>query len=49
MQQRRKLGIVTIILLGLAIGYFIRNVKVGLVIGLVLGLLAGGMITGSRK
>jgi uncharacterized membrane protein (UPF0136 family) len=49
MHPRKRLGVVTIILLGLGIGYFIRNVKVGLVIGLVLGLLAGGMITGSRK
>lgn len=46
MQPRKRIGIVTIILIGLAIGFFIKNVKIGLIIGLVLGLLAGGMITG---
>lgn len=49
MEQRRLIGIVTILLIGLGIGYFIKNVKVGLVIGLVLGLLAGGMLSGSNK
>jgi uncharacterized membrane protein (UPF0136 family) len=49
MQPRKRVGIVTLIIIGLAIGFFIKNVKVGLVIGLALGLLAGGMITGGRK
>lgn len=50
MQPRKRIGIVTIILIGLGIGFFIKNVKVGLVIGLMLGLLAGGMISsGNRK
>ncbi len=51
MQPRKRIGIVTIILIGLGIGFFIKNVKVGLVIGLVLGLLAGGMMSsgGNRK
>lgn len=48
MQPRKRIGIVTIILIGLAIGFFIKNVKVGLVIGLGLGLLAGGLISGRR-
>jgi len=46
MQQRKRIGIVTILLIGLGIGLFIKNVKIGLVIGLMLGLLAGGMISG---
>lgn len=49
MQPRKRIGIVTIILIGLAIGFFIKNVKLGLIIGLGLGLLAGGMISGGRK
>lgn len=50
MHPRKRIGIVTIILIGLGIGFFIKNVKVGLVIGLMLGLLAGGMISsGNRK
>ena len=46
MQQRKRISIITILLIGLAIGFFIKNVKIGLIIGLALGLLAGGMITG---
>lgn len=50
MQPRKRIGIVTIILLGLGIGLFLKNVKIGLIVGLMLGLLAGGLISGgSRK
>jgi hypothetical protein len=49
MQPRKRIGIVTILLIGLGIGYFIKNVKIGLIIGLGLGLLAGGMIGGGNK
>lgn len=48
MQPRKKISIITIILIGLAIGFFIKNVKIGLIIGLGLGLMAGGLI-GGRK
>ncbi len=48
MQPRKKIGIVTIIFIGLAIGFFIKNVKIGLIIGLALGLLAGGLISGRK-
>lgn len=51
MQPRKRIGIVTIILIGLGIGLFLKNVKIGLIIGLALGLLAGGMMSsgGNRK
>ena len=51
MQPRKRIGIVTLLIIGLAIGFFIKNVKIGLVIGLMLGLLAGGMMSsgGRRK
>lgn len=49
MQPRKRIGIFTILIIGLAIGFFIKNVKVGLVIGLALGLLAGGMIVSGKK
>ena len=48
MQPRKKIGIVTILLIGLAIGFFIKNVKIGLIIGLGLGLMAGGLISGRK-
>jgi len=46
MHPRKKIGVVTLILIGLALGYLIKNVKIGLIIGLGLGLLAGGIING---
>ena len=49
MQPRKRIGIVTIVLIGLAIGFFIKNVKIGLIIGLMLGLLAGGMMSGGGR
>ncbi len=45
MQQRKKIGAVTLIIIGLLIGYAIKNVRVGLVLGLLLGLLASGLLT----
>jgi uncharacterized membrane protein (UPF0136 family) len=49
MQPRRKIGFFTIVLIGVAIGFFIKNVKIGLIIGLVLGLLAGGIVNTKSK
>ncbi|MEI6584198.1 MAG: hypothetical protein WCO43_11460 [Chitinophagia bacterium] len=43
MRSKRRIGIFTIILIGVGIGFFIKNVKIGLIIGLMLGLLAGGL------
>jgi len=44
MQQKRRIGIFTIVAIGVLIGLFLKNVKIGLIIGLVLGLLAGGLV-----
>jgi hypothetical protein len=49
MQPRRKIGFFTIVLIGVAIGFFIKNVKIGLIIGLVIGLLAGGIVNTKSK
>jgi hypothetical protein len=46
MQSRRTIGIWTLVLIGLAIGFFIKNVRVGLLIGLVIGLLTIGLVAG---
>ena len=48
MQPRRRIGVLTLLLIGLGLGYAIKNVKIGLIIGLGLGLLAGGLLS-SRK
>ncbi len=49
MQPRKRMSIITLLLIGLAIGFFIKNVKLGLIIGLALGLLAGGLMSSGRK
>lgn len=38
-----------IIVIALATGMFLKNVKIGLVIGLMLGLFSGGLLGGRRK
>ncbi|MFN4975720.1 MAG: hypothetical protein ACK5GV_10795 [Bacteroidota bacterium] len=43
MQQKRRIGMLTIVAIGVLIGLFLKNVKIGLIIGLLLGLLAGGL------
>jgi len=43
MQKKRRIGIFTIVAIGVLIGFFLKNVKIGLIIGLLLGLLAGGL------
>lgn len=49
MQPRKRIGFVTLVLLGLGIGIFLKNVKIGLIVGLMLGLLAGGLLRSSTK
>lgn len=49
MQPRKRIGIATLIILGLAIGLFLKSVKIGLIIGLMLGLLAGNLMGGGRR
>jgi hypothetical protein len=37
--------VITLLLLGLGIGFLLKNVRIGLIIGLMLGLLAGSLAT----
>jgi hypothetical protein len=46
--QRRKISFAVLIIIGLAIGFAIKRVGLGLIIGIVLGLLASGMLGGSK-
>lgn len=42
------MSIMTILMLGLGLGWMIKNVKIGLIIGLVFGLLISGIGTKSK-
>ncbi len=48
MQQRKNISAFMLILVAVALGYFLKNVKTGLLIGLGLGLLMSGLLS-SRK
>lgn len=49
MQGRRRVSVLTILLIALGIGFLLKNVRLGLIIGLGLGLIAGGLISGKRR
>ncbi len=46
--MRRNMSIFTLLIIGLGVGYLIKNVKVGLILGLVIGLLISGIGTKSK-
>jgi uncharacterized membrane protein (UPF0136 family) len=46
--MRRNMSIFTLLVIGLGVGYLIKNVKVGLILGLVIGLLISGIGTKSK-
>jgi len=46
--MRRNVSIFTLLVIGLGVGYLIKNVKIGLIIGLVIGLLISGIGTRSK-
>jgi hypothetical protein len=46
--MRRNISLFTLLLIGLGVGWIIKNVKIGLIIGLVLGLLISGIGTRSK-
>jgi hypothetical protein len=48
MQSRKRILGITLIVVGLASGIFLKNVKIGLIIGLMLGLLSGGLFSSKR-
>jgi hypothetical protein len=49
MEKRRTISIWFLVLLGIAIGFAIENVRAGLLIGLVLGLLSIGLAAGGKR
>ena len=46
--MRRNVSILTLLIIGLGVGYLIKNVKVGLILGLIIGLLISGIGTKSK-
>ncbi|PZX59993.1 MULTISPECIES: hypothetical protein [Hydrotalea] len=44
MHPRKKIGFVTLLIIGIALGFLIKNVKIGLIIGLAIGLFAGSLV-----
>ena len=46
--MRRNVSIFTLLVIGLGVGYLIKNVKIGLILGLVIGLLISGIVTRSK-
>jgi hypothetical protein len=47
--MRRKVSILTLLMIGIGFGWLIKNVKIGLILGLVLGLLISGMTVGGGR
>lgn len=48
-ESRRNVALVVCIVLGLAIGMFIKKVSIGLLIVILLGVLVGGMLSSKKK
>jgi hypothetical protein len=46
--MRRNVSLFTLLVIGLAVGWMIKNVKIGLIIGLIFGLLISGIGTRSK-
>ena len=44
MQKRKGITVFTILLIAVAIGFFLKNIKLGLLIGLAMGLLISGLV-----
>ena len=46
--MRRNVSILTLLVIGLGIGYLIKNVKIGLILGLIVGILISTVGTKSK-
>jgi hypothetical protein len=46
--MRRNMSIFTLLVLGIGLGWLIKNVKVGIILGLVIGLLISTIGTKSK-
>ena len=48
MKQRRKISFFMLLVLGLGIGWMLKNVKIGLMIGILMGLLLTSFVNPSK-
>jgi len=48
MKQRRKISFFMLLVIGLGIGWMLKNVKIGLIIGIVMGLLLTSFVNQSK-
>lgn len=46
---RRKIGLTTLIIIGLILGFIFKNIKFGLIIGIIIGLLCVAMVSNKEK
>ncbi len=49
MQPRKKISFFLLVVIGVVIGLFLKNVKAGLLIGIALGLLGGGLLNSRSR
>ncbi len=48
MKQRRKISFIMLLIIGLGIGWMLKNVKVGLIIGILMGLFLASFVNPSK-
>lgn len=48
MKQRRRISFFMLLVIGLGIGWMLKNVKIGLIIGIVMGLLLTSFVNPSK-
>jgi hypothetical protein len=46
--MRRNVSILTLLVIGIGIGWLIKNVKIGLILGLIIGILISTIGTKSK-
>jgi hypothetical protein len=46
--MRRNVSILTLLVIGVGLGWLIKNIKIGLILGLVIGLLISTVGTKSK-
>jgi len=49
MKQRRKISFFMLLIIGLGIGWMLKNVKVGLMIGILMGLFLTSFVNPSKS